>query len=247
MPGEDAIAGDGAAGGPGRPDQPSCTAAVLFQGKRFQRVTGYRRASARHAVAEIVHRAPTCDWFAPFLPQEQMLADPGTRDAMMHAIQCCVPDATLLPQGIEKLYLAEPADQSDEYVVLDARERFQDGDSYIYDIDVPRPGRHAGRTLAGPDAARGPQARRRRSVGARRCSGPTWSVRWSGVLGGTPVGRRRARPGRHGRGRRTAERRAQTALAASRAVDRPVEVRYRPDGKPELRRRRGVRVAQRRR
>ncbi|NBH09939.1 SDR family oxidoreductase, partial [Amycolatopsis sp. SID8362] len=111
---------------------------VLFQGKRFQRVLGYQRASARHAVAEIATSADHY-WFAPFLPQERLLADPGTRDAMMHAIQCCVPDATLLPQGIEKLYLAEPGVQHDEYVLLDAKERFQDGDSYVYDLDVRNP------------------------------------------------------------------------------------------------------------
>ena len=111
---------------------------VLFQGKRFQRIVGYRRASARHAVAEIATAADV-SWFAPFLPQERLLADPGTRDAMMHAIQCCVPDATLLPQGIDKLYLAEPGAQHPEYVLLDARERSQDGDSYVYDLDVRNP------------------------------------------------------------------------------------------------------------
>ncbi|HXV92111.1 MAG TPA: SDR family oxidoreductase, partial [Pseudonocardia sp.] len=80
---------------------------LRFQGKRFQRLTGYRRASARHAVAEVA-AGPHSDWFAAFLPQQQLLADPGTRDTMMHALQCCVPDATLLPQSIERLHLAQP-------------------------------------------------------------------------------------------------------------------------------------------
>jgi len=203
---------------------------VLFQGKRFQRVVGYRRASARHAVAEIATTA-NISWFAPFLPQEQLLADPGTRDAMMHAIQCCVPDATLLPQGIEKLHLAEPGAQHDEYVLLDARERSQDDDSYIYDLDVRNPDgklveRWEGLTL--------------RAVRKRDGAGP-WVPSMLGsyveracerLLGGTrsvvvepdPVG---------SPAEGIAERRAQTALAASRSVDRPVEIRYRPDGKPE--------------
>ena len=34
-----------------------------------------------------------------YLPAELLLGDPGARDAFMHAIQCCVPDATLLPAG----------------------------------------------------------------------------------------------------------------------------------------------------
>ncbi|WP_410589853.1 type I polyketide synthase [Amycolatopsis sp. lyj-23] len=203
---------------------------VLFQGKRFQRVVGYRRASARHAVAEIATTA-NVNWFAPFLPQEQLLADPGTRDAMMHAIQCCIPDATLLPQSIEKLYLAEPGAQHDEYVLLDARERYQDDDSYVYDLDVRNPDgtlveRWQGLML--------------RAVRKRDGAGP-WVPSMLGshveracerLLGGTrsvvvepdPVG---------SPAEGIAERRAQTALAASRSLDRPVEIRYRPDGKPE--------------
>src|SRR5262249_20482524 len=108
------------------------------QGKRFQRLSAYRTASARRAVAEVSTSSPA-SWFAPFLPQALLLADPGTRDTMMHAIQCCVPDATLLPQGIGRLVLAEKADQNADYVVLDARERSQDGDSYTYDLDVRDP------------------------------------------------------------------------------------------------------------
>ncbi|HKN98714.1 MAG TPA: type I polyketide synthase [Pseudonocardiaceae bacterium] len=203
---------------------------VLFQGKRFQRLTAYRRASARRAVAEI---ATTGDapWFAPFLPQQRLLADPGTRDAMMHAIQCCIPDATLLPQGIERLYLARPADQACEYVVMDAVERFSDGDSYTYDIDVTTPDgvlveRWEGLTL--------------RAVRKRGGEGP-WTPSMLGsylerslerVLGGSrsvivepnpfdsPV-------------HTVAERRAQTELAVSRVLGRQAGLRYRPDGKPE--------------
>ncbi|MEQ0565883.1 type I polyketide synthase [Amycolatopsis sp. NEAU-NG30] len=203
---------------------------VLFQGKRFQRVLGYRRASARHAVAEIATGADH-EWFAPFLPQERLLADPGTRDAMMHAIQCCIPDATLLPQGIEKLYLAEPGSQHDEYVLLDAKERLQDGDSYVYDLDVRNPD---GTLVERWEGLKLRAVRKRDGAGpwvptmlgsyveraCERLLGGTRSV----VLEPDPVGR----PAEG-----IAERRAQTALAAGRALDRPVEVRYRPDGKPE--------------
>ncbi len=201
---------------------------VMFQGKRFQRVLGYRRANARHAVAELSTTTPA-PWFAAYLPQEQVLADPGTRDAVMHALQCCVPDATLLPQGVERLYLSEPADQQVEYVVLDARERLQDGDSYVYDVDVLAPSgelveRWEGLTL--------------RAVRQKDSSGPWVSAMLSGyleralerVLGGSrsvvvepdPV---EGVP---------ADRRAQTELAASRALGAATTVRYRPDGKPEV-------------
>jgi enediyne polyketide synthase len=204
---------------------------VLFQGTRFQRLVAYRRANARHAVAELSTVSPA-PWFAPYLPQEQLLADPGTRDAVMHSIQCCVPDATLLPQGIEKLYLAQRKEQDSEYVIMDARERSQDGDSYVYDVDVIDPSgsvleRWVGLTL--------------RAVRKKDGAGP-WVPSLLGsyverslerVLGGSravvvepdPVS---------GDGGDSTDRRAQTELAASRALGRPVQVRYRPDGKPEI-------------
>ncbi|MEC3976934.1 type I polyketide synthase [Amycolatopsis sp. H20-H5] len=203
---------------------------VLFQGKRFQRVIGYRRASARQAVAEIATSADV-SWFAPFLPQDRLLADPGTRDAMMHAIQCCVPDATLLPQGIERLYLAEPSDQDTEYVVLDARERLQDGDTYLYDLDVRDPDGRLVERWEGLSL---------RAVRKRDGAGP-WVPSMLGsyleracerMLGGSravvvepdPVDARVAT---------TPERRAQTELAVSRALGRQANLHYRPDGKPE--------------
>ncbi|HKR48292.1 MAG TPA: SDR family NAD(P)-dependent oxidoreductase, partial [Pseudonocardiaceae bacterium] len=203
---------------------------VLFQGKRFQRVLAYRRASARRAIAELSTSSPA-PWFAAFLPQDLLLADPGTRDAVMHAIQCCVPDATLLPQRIERLHLAARADEDTEYVVMDARERSQDGDSYVYDVDVFDSSevlveRWEGLTL--------------RAVRTRAGAGP-WVPALLGsylerslerVLGGSravvvepdPV------PGEPGT---TPDRRVRTELAASRALGRPARLSYRPDGKPE--------------
>lgn len=199
---------------------------VLFQGKRFQRLLTYRRASARHAVAELSTTTPA-PWFAAYLPQDLLLADPGTRDAVMHSIQCCVPNATLLPQGIEKLYLASRASQEFEYVVMDARERSQDGDSYVYDIDVLDPTgqlveRWQGLTL--------------RAVRHKDSTGP-WVPAVLGsyverslerVLGGSRAVVVEPDPADG------ADRRAQTSIAAGRAIGAPVTVRHRPDGKPEL-------------
>ncbi|MGX7828603.1 type I polyketide synthase [Actinokineospora sp. 24-640] len=199
---------------------------VMFQGKRFQRVLSYRKASARQAVAELATSTPA-PWFAAFISQELLLADPGTRDAVMHAIQCCVPDGTLLPQGIERLHLSERRDQDTPYVVMDARERFQDGDSYTYDVDVRTPDgrlveRWEGLVL--------------RSVRSRNGAGP-WVPPLLGsylerslekVLGGTRTVVVEPDPASGG------DRRAQTELAASRALGRAANVRHRPDGKPEV-------------
>ncbi|GAA4620102.1 type I polyketide synthase [Actinoallomurus vinaceus] len=109
---------------------------VLFQGDRFQRLLGYQALAARGCVARISNAARD-DWFGPFSPPGLVLADPGTRDALMHSIQCCVPDATLLPASIERLWLADPAvARSSAEVTLHAAERSRDGDTYIYDIEV---------------------------------------------------------------------------------------------------------------
>ncbi|MGK4584704.1 type I polyketide synthase [Kitasatospora sp. HPMI-4] len=202
---------------------------VLFQGKRFQRLLEYRRAGARHALAEISTTAQA-PWFAAFLPQDQLLADPGTRDAMMHAIQCCVPDATLLPQSIERLWLADRADQDSEYVVLDARERSQHGDTYVYDLDVRTPSgtvveRWEGLALV--------------AVRKRGGAGP-WVPAMLGsylerglerVLGGS-----RAVVVEPAPDAATADqdRRSRTETAVGRALGRPVKLRHRPDGRPEL-------------
>jgi enediyne polyketide synthase len=204
---------------------------VLFQGKRFQRVAAYRRASARHAVAEITTTA-NVSWFAPFLPQDRLLADPGTRDAMMHAIQCCVPDATLLPQGVDKLFLAERNAQHEDYVLLDAKERLQDGDSYVYDLDVRNPD---GKLVERWEGLKLRAVRKRDGAGpwvpsmlgsyVERACERLLGGRRSVVVEPDPADTRVAT---------IAERRAQTALATGRALDRPVEIRYRPDGKPEI-------------
>ena len=203
---------------------------VLFQGKRFQRLLAYRKAGARHAVAELSTTTPA-PWFAPFIPQDMVLADPGTRDAVMHSIQCCVPDATLLPQGIERLYLADPSGPAPEVVLMDARERTQDGDSYVYDVDVV--------TTAGELVERW-EGLTLRAVRKRNGAGP-----WVPAMLGSYLERSAERV--LGGGRTVvvepdpaigllepADRRAQTELAASRALDRRAGLRYRPDGRPEI-------------
>jgi enediyne polyketide synthase len=195
---------------------------VLFQGRRFQKLLAYRLVRARRAVAELGTRSPG-QWFATFLPQQRLLADPGTRDAAMHAIQCCVPDATLLPQGIEKLYLASTTDS--DYVVMDARERSQDGDSYVYDVDITTPEGELVEKWEGLML---------RAVRKRGGAGP-----WVPALIGSYVERSlervlggdRAVVVEPGQGQ---NRRALTKIALSRALGRDVEVHYRPDGRPEV-------------
>ena len=202
---------------------------ILFQGERFQRVLGYQRLAATSCVAEISNAADH-DWFDPFLPADLVLGDPGTRDAFMHAIQCCVPNATLLPAAVNRLWLAEP-DSAIERVVLHATERHREGDTYIYDLDVRDPGGrllerweglrlHAVRKTDGTGpwvpALLGPYLERQ--VGDLVTRAPRCVVQPDGV--GGALGQE--------------ARRGQTTIAVSRLLGRPTVVRHRGDGKPEV-------------
>ncbi|MBG0823467.1 SDR family NAD(P)-dependent oxidoreductase [Planomonospora sp. ID91781] len=112
---------------------------LLFQGRRFQRLERYHRAAARHVDADVA-AADGTDWFAGFLPAGLLLGDPGARDVFMHGNQVCVPDATLLPTGIERLHPGGAALAGAGTVRYCATERWHEGDTYVYDIAVRTPG-----------------------------------------------------------------------------------------------------------
>ncbi|HEX8095848.1 SDR family NAD(P)-dependent oxidoreductase [Jatrophihabitans sp.] len=205
---------------------------VLFQGGRFQRLLGYRQLVAKGCTAEIGNQA-SADWFAGFLTQDLALADPGTRDAMMHSIQCCVPDATLLPAGIERLYLADRRSvQAEEKLVLHAVERHRDGDTYLYDLDIRDT---AGKLVERWEGLRLQAVRKQDGSGPWLASllGPYLERRTEPNLGGTNL-RCAVIPDGAEPAYGQAARRAQTAKALSWALGEPAPVRYRPDGKPEV-------------
>jgi len=110
---------------------------LFFQGRRFQQVRGYRHVAAREAVADL-DVATTLPWFAVHLPRSLVLGHPGTRDAVMHAIQCCVPDGVLLPVSVDRIHPS--ADFGHEPVLMHARETAHDGSDYWYDVRVLHPG-----------------------------------------------------------------------------------------------------------
>ncbi|MEV0887802.1 type I polyketide synthase [Streptomyces microflavus] len=204
---------------------------VLFQGPRFQRLRRFHRAAARHVDAEVAVRRRSEDWFAGFLPGELLLADPGMRDALMHGNQVCVPDATLLPSGVERIHPLGAGDHVPERLRYSAIERSRDGDTYVYDIAVRDENgtvveRWDGLTL--------------HAVRKTDGSGP-----WVAPLLGPylersledVVGSRIAvavEPHGDGAADSVAQRRGFTAHAAARALGAPATVRHRPDGRPEL-------------
>lgn len=106
---------------------------VLFQAGRFRRVEGYRRLFARECLAEITADGATT-WFARHLPGDLVLGDPGARDATLHGIQPSIPHATVLPIGVDRLWAGRIS--TTEPCRVAARERFRDGDLFVYDVEV---------------------------------------------------------------------------------------------------------------
>ncbi|WP_371483248.1 SDR family NAD(P)-dependent oxidoreductase [Kitasatospora sp. NBC_00315] len=204
---------------------------VLFQGGRFQRLLGYRELAAKRCVAEI-STAATAPWFAGYLPAGLVLADPGVRDALMHSIQCCVPDATLLPVSVARLHLTDPsAVRGAEHVVLHAVERSRVGDTYLYDLDVTDP---QGALIERWEGLKLQAVRKLNGAGPwQPALLGTFLERRAETLLGVPlrcVVRSEGEPPAQG----VAARRASTAQAVSWALGRETAVRYRPDGRPEL-------------
>ncbi|WP_306369325.1 SDR family NAD(P)-dependent oxidoreductase [Nocardiopsis sp. CC223A] len=196
---------------------------LFFQGKRFQRLSSYRRVSARHTVAEVSGDAAGLLWFAPYLPQELVLADPGVRDTAMHALQAGVPDAVLLPERVDRLLPAPPG-RSGPFL-LAAAERFRDGDSHVYDVE-----------LSDPDGLVVERWEGLRLRAVRSRGGP---AAWPAPLLGPHLERSVSRF--LGEGVRVAvepaaglDRAEAAAAALRRCLDRPAAVRHRPDGRPEV-------------
>ncbi|MGW5555897.1 type I polyketide synthase [Micromonospora sp. NPDC003944] len=213
-------------------------AGLLFQGRRFQRLRQYHRIAARNVDVEVA-AVPTTAWFAAYLPDRLVLGDPGVRDALMHGNQVCVPDATLLPAGIERLDPAGGRLSGDQLLRFCATERFRDGDTYVYDIAL--------RTDQGEIVERW-KGLRLRAVRRTDGRGP-WVASLLGPYleralddfgDGVPVAvavepdHEVAAAPTDNAGGHVRQRRARTALALSRALGRGVQVGYRPDGRPEL-------------
>jgi enediyne polyketide synthase len=106
---------------------------LLFHRGRFRRVQGYRNLTATACVAEISPDGSGA-WFGRYLPDRLVLGDPGARDAAIHGIQACIPHATLLPVGVERL--TSRGLHRDAPLLLAARERSRHGDEFVYDLEI---------------------------------------------------------------------------------------------------------------
>ena len=102
---------------------------LLFQGKSFHRLQAYSRLSARRLAASLL--APDRrDWFATFEPQGLILGDPGTNDALLHALQAAVPHLRVVPVSVERIEINTDAVP----VRMEAVEISATADTFVFDI-----------------------------------------------------------------------------------------------------------------
>ncbi len=195
---------------------------VLFHRGRFRRLGGYRVLRATECLAEIVPDGAT-SWFGPYLPGGLLLGDPGARDAAIHAVQACIPQATLLPVGVGQITVGSGDTGAAAFVR--ARELERLGDGFIYDLELL--------DSAGRVRERWAQLRLRIVVGAD-FQGP-WPAgllapyverRVQELISSTAVSVAFERAA-------AADRRARSTRAFKRALGAGVHVRRRADGKPE--------------
>lgn len=205
---------------------------ILFQTGRFRRLSNYRLLQAKACVAEIMPDG-TSEWFSRYLPGKLVLGDPGARDAALHAIQACIPHATLLPVGLERLWLG--AIDSPHPLFVHANECSREGDLFTYNLSV-----------LGADGSVHErwEGLRLRSVGGQSFQGP-WvesllspyiERRVQELIPGALVSVALFRSA-------DTDHRARSNRAIQIAIGEEVEILHRPDGKPEVRGERTVSAA----
>ncbi len=193
---------------------------ILFHAGRFRRLRNYRKLTATECIAEIACDQATA-WFGAYQPATLLLGDPAIRDAAIHAIQACIPHATVLPIGVERITLYAATTASSVFV--HARERSRQGDEFIYDMELVDPDgrvieRWAGLTL--------------RAVERR-----TTKRAWPPALLGPYLERRLGELAAHSLVRVAIENgqgeRRERTERAMRHIGEHSDLAYRPDGKPE--------------
>jgi enediyne polyketide synthase len=106
---------------------------LLFHKGRFRRIGGYRWLKAKECFADIIPNEKE-NWFGRYLPATLVLGDPAVHDAAIHAIQPCIPHATLLPIGVNRIQINAAQEPGPKFVR--AKERSREGDTFTYDLDL---------------------------------------------------------------------------------------------------------------
>ncbi len=203
---------------------------ILFQRGRFRRLRGYRTLRALECIADIAVDSSAA-WFSQYLPGHRLLGDPGARDAAIHGIQGCIPHMTLLPVSVERIVIrSAPADG---VMHVHARERWHEGDDFLYDMDI----RDAGGRIC--EQWRGlllhaVERNRHREAWGPILLGPYVERRMAEIVPGAAlsvaVKQSAAEP--NGTGRSGAERRERSNGALREAAGAKARITRRGDGKP---------------
>ncbi len=205
---------------------------LLFQGGRFRRLSGYRRLRSTSCVAEIAGAEPA-EWFHRYLPPALVLGDPAARDAAIHAIQACIPQATILPIGVDRFTPGVGA-RTGPHLVR-ARERSDQGDLLVYDVEVAG---EDGRVCEHWEGLRLRVVERREPAEdwPEPLLGPYLERRMGALIPGLRLAVAIERNGHAGRP-------ARSDRLFQRALGEVVPIARRPDGKPEVADGRGISAA----
>lgn len=109
---------------------------LVFHGPLFQRLDRYRALSATECSVSTKRGLPL-RWYGPLLPSNFIGGDPAIRDSALHALQACIPQHSVLPIAVERIQLGW-LDSGQDYVIS-ARETYNEGREFTFDIDVCLP------------------------------------------------------------------------------------------------------------
>jgi enediyne polyketide synthase len=190
---------------------------VLFHRGRFQRLARYQQLCATECSAEITGDGSTV-WFGRYLPSTLLLGDPGSRDAAIHAVQACIPHSMVLPIGVDRIVPERGVEPGPR--IVGAHERARSGDTFTYDLEVADPYGQVVERWSGL---------RLKAVGL-----PVVRESWPVALLGPYVERRLGDLIPASAVRVALARGVDTDGALAQAAGRSIDVRRRPDGKPEV-------------
>jgi enediyne polyketide synthase len=106
---------------------------ILFHQGRFRRIAAYHELEATRCVAGI-SGSEKQQWFARYLPNDMLMGDAASRDAIIHCVQACIPHKTVLPTGVDSVLTS--AVWTTQPAIVTAEEREHNGDDFIYDLKV---------------------------------------------------------------------------------------------------------------
>lgn len=107
--------------------------AILFHTGIFKQLNNYYEIGPYKCIAA-AGRKSTVSCFSDFMPRNLLLGNAALNDAVLHAVQVCVPNRILLPVkvGSVKVYTLLAAEE----IFITATEQGNTGDEFTYDITV---------------------------------------------------------------------------------------------------------------